>query len=78
MPDDERLERYLAATPTDVETARRAVEHTRRLSVAERMEALRALLRDMDVLLAGRTPKRSPDDENFWRHWKDPSLGRPR
>ena len=69
---------YLRATPTDEETARRAVERYRTLDTRARLEAFSDLLRGMDVLLDGREPARSPDDAAFWRHWQDPSLGRPR
>ena len=74
---DQVLARYLRAAPTDEETARRSVEPYRALDTAARLEALTALLRGMDSILGGRRPARSPDDEEFWRHWKDPSLGRP-
>jgi hypothetical protein len=78
MKPDVTLDRYLRAAPSDEETARRAVEPYRHLGPAARLAALESLLGDMDVLLAGRTPVRAPDDEAFWRHWMDPSLGRPR
>jgi hypothetical protein len=77
MPSDPTLTRYLDARPTDEETAREAVRGTRDLSPPERIAALESLLRAMDVLLAGRLPVRPPADSSFWRHWKDPSLGRP-
>jgi hypothetical protein len=70
--------RYLAATPTDVETAHAAVAPYRDLDVEARLEAWTALQRSMDALLDGRTPVRSPDDIDFWKHWVDPSRGRPR
>jgi hypothetical protein len=72
------LARYLRAVPTDEEAAREAVRRFASLDADARVEALVALLRGMDALLAGRPPLRSPDDEAFWRHWLDPSLGRPR
>jgi hypothetical protein len=71
------LEEYLSKVPSDEETARRAVEPYRHLTPAERWAAFAELLREMETLSAGRPGARSPDDENFWRHWKDPSLGRP-
>jgi hypothetical protein len=72
------VEEYLSRTPSDEETARRAVEPYRDMSVTERFAALAELLREMDALLAGRMPLRTPDDEDFWRHWVDPTRGRPR
>ncbi|MEN8148247.1 MAG: hypothetical protein ABFS86_00405 [Planctomycetota bacterium] len=78
MPGVTDIDRLLATRPTDEETARAAVAPYRSLDAAARLEALASLLRDMDTLLDGRMPVRSPDDENFWRHWMDPSLGRPR
>jgi hypothetical protein len=78
MENETRVDRSLSVRPTDEDSARAAVALYRSLTVAERFEALVALLRDMDVLLVGRTPRRSPDDEDFWLHWKDPSRGRPR
>lgn len=78
MPADPILSRYLDARPTDEETARASVAFYRELDVPARIEALTALLRDMDVLLDGRKPVRAPDDVRFWRHWKDASVGRPR
>jgi hypothetical protein len=78
MSADPTLARYLRAAPTDEETARRAVAPYRHLDAEARLRALTDLLRGMDVLLAGRRPSRSPDDEAFWRHWKDASHGLPR
>jgi hypothetical protein len=75
---DETLADWLRTAPTDEEIARRAVEPYRHLDVAGRLAALTDLLRSMDVLLAGRRPLRSPEDADFWRHWKDPDPGRPR
>ena len=72
------IARYLEAAPSDEETARRSVELYLRLDTTARLQALADLLRGMDEFLAGRLPRRSPDDENFWRHWQDPTLGRPR
>ncbi len=77
-PADATSERFLRTVPTDEESVRRAVAPWRGMSAAQRLDALAALLGGMDALLAGRRPLRSPDDEAFWRHWKDPDLGRPR
>ena len=57
---------YLSAAPSDEETARRAVEPYREMSTRERLAALTDLLRSTDVLLDGRMPARSPDDEAFF------------
>ena len=78
MVDHPTLDQYLAARPTDEETAERAVRSYRALDAVARLEALVVLLRGMDLLLGGRQPATSPDDAAFWRHWSDPSLGRPR
>ena len=72
------LARYLSAVPTDEETVRQAVRPYRELDTGARLDALRSILRDMDALLAGRLPLRSPDDAGFWWHWMDPGRGRPR
>jgi hypothetical protein len=69
---------YEALAPTDAEWARRAVEPYSAMSPAERLRALAALNGWMDALLAGRTPEAEDGERPFWRHWKDPSLGRPR
>jgi len=74
MSADPTLSRYLDARPTDEETARTGVAPYRDLDAASRLEALTQLLRGMDALLQGRQPLRSPDDVNFWRHWKDASV----
>ncbi len=63
--------------PSDEETAERAVARYRSMTPSERIEALRDLLRDMDVLLDGRVPPRVEDDPPFWRRWQDPNVGRP-
>ncbi len=76
--DQHLLDRYLSAGPTDVETARAAVAPYRNMTPQERLEALAALLGEMDAILAGRLPVRSPEDLELWRHWKDPLLGCPR
>jgi hypothetical protein len=78
MPSDSTLDRYLASRPSDEETAREAVRAYRALGPAARLDALTDLLRGMDVLLRGKRPARAPDDEGFWRHWMDTSLGCPR
>lgn len=78
MSTNPTVSRYLDATPTDEETARAGVAPCRDLDAASRLQALTALLRGMDALLQGRQPLRSPDDVNFWRHWKDSLVGCPR
>ena len=78
MSDQPTVEEYLRARPTDEETAFEAVDRYRNLTPAQRIEALADLLASMDRILAGRKPLRSPEDEDFWRHWVDPSLGCPR
>ncbi|MFV1959501.1 MAG: hypothetical protein ACC662_08835 [Planctomycetota bacterium] len=78
MPGDHPIKRVLAARPSDEETARAAVRPYRHLDAPARFEALAVLLRGMDVLLRGRRPVRAPDDVAFWKHWKDPTFGRPR
>ena len=48
------------------------------MTVEERLRAFERLLREMDALSAGQPVVRHPEDKDFWRHWMDPSLGRPR
>ena len=74
---DVSVAEYLAKTPTDEQTARRAVAPYRPLTPAERWSAFAALLAGMDALLDGRAPWRDDRFEPFWRHWKDASFGRP-
>lgn len=78
MSSDSALDRYLAARPSDEETARVAVQPYEALDPAARLDALAQLLGGMDVLLRGQQPARAPDDEAFWRHWMDSALGCPR
>ncbi len=78
IEDQHLLDRYLAARPSDVDTARAAVAPFRDMTPRARIDALVMLLCEMDAILAGRPPFRSPDDIDLWRHWKDPSLGCPR
>ena len=68
---------WIECAPTDEEVAREAAERYRGLDSLARMRAFADLLHSMDILLKGRRPVRTPDDEAFWRHWKDPALGRP-
>jgi hypothetical protein len=70
-------EAYLRATPTDEETAHRAVDPYRALTSAGRWHAFREVLREADALLAGAEPFED-DRDPFWRRWMDPSLGCPR
>ncbi|MFY9344528.1 MAG: hypothetical protein WAT39_18695 [Planctomycetota bacterium] len=71
------VQEYLARVPTDREWAMREAQRSRDLSVDERFDLLASLLRLMDELLAGRQPAPEPGHP-FWRHWRDPELGRPR
>ena len=66
------------AIPTDAESAEHAVAPFRRLSPTARFEAFAALMREMEALLGDSEPVTHPDDRVFWRHWKDPSVGRSR
>jgi hypothetical protein len=69
---------WLALAPSAEESAERDVAPYRDLTPQERWEVFESLLRDMDVLLAGRMPVEIDDDPPFWRRWGDPPLGRPR
>lgn len=75
---DVTLEQYLQVVPTDEASAQAAVRPYRALDPKARLEALTALLREMDALLAGRRPRVAPEHTDFWRHWTDPTRGRPR
>ena len=68
---------YLARVPSDQEWARREAARYRGLSTDERFGALESLLRLMQDLLGARAPGRD-GALPFWRHWSDPTLGRPR
>jgi hypothetical protein len=71
------LEAYLAAARGDErsEVARR-IEGLRNLTADERLKALDAWMQEMLAVLGGRRPAPEPGHP-FWRHWKDPTLGRP-
>jgi hypothetical protein len=71
------LQTYLSSVPTTEESARRAVLPYAHLTAQQRFDALRDLLREIELLRGSRPLLRDPRDEDFWRHWKDPSLGRP-
>lgn len=69
---------WLAALPSEEECIRASVEPFRDMTPQQRWDAFRALLRGMDVLLAGRPPIREDGEHPIWRHWMDSDLGRPR
>ena len=75
---DAAVEAYEALAPDDASRARRAVEPYAGMSPADRLRALAALNGWMDSLLAGRAPETVDGERPYWKHWKDPSLGRPR
>ena len=70
------MSEYLANTPTDVESARAAVEPYRNMTPAERWEALEELLKAVEGFLGDRPLLRPDEDPPFWMRWKDPSIGR--
>jgi len=72
----ERVREYLAKTPTDVESARAAVEPYRDMTPAQRWEALEELLKAVEGFLGDRPVLRPAEDPPFWMRWKDPSIGR--
>ena len=71
------FEEYLAKVPTDRESAERAVAPYRDMTPAERFEALAKLLEEVAAILGDREPAGDGEPFPFWRHWMDPSLGRP-
>jgi hypothetical protein len=70
------LEDYLAKAPGDVDDARDAVAALRHLTADERLQALDRWMEEILAVLGDRKPAPEPGLP-FWRHWKDPSLGRP-
>ena len=48
------------------------------MSATERLAELARLNALMDALLGDREPRVEDGEAPFWRHWMDPSLGRPR
>ena len=68
---------YLARAPTDQQWATREASRHRDRSTDERFDALEGLLRQMQELLGARTPGHD-GSLPFWRHWSDPTFGRPR
>ena len=70
------LREYLAKAPGDVEAARDAVAGLRHLTPDERLKALDLWMAEVLAVLGDRKPAAEPGLP-FWRHWKDPSLGRP-
>ena len=69
------VQEYLAGVPGDQDWARREAARCRNLSTDERFDLLEGMLRLAQDLLAGQQPAR--DQDPFWRHWSDWSLGRP-
>ena len=65
------LAEYLARAPSNVETARRAVEPYRRLTPDERWKAFLELQREVELLLNGRSLWRDDAETLLWRHWMD-------
>lgn len=70
------LEEYLARVPSDVEGIRDSVDALRGLTVDERLRALDRWVEEILAIQGNRRPSPEPGHP-FWRHWRDPSLGRP-
>jgi hypothetical protein len=70
------LKDYLANVPSDVDGARDAIAALRHLTADERLQALDRWMAEVLAVLGDRRPAAEPGLP-FWRHWKDPSLGRP-
>ncbi len=68
---------YLTMVPTDWESARKAVAPYRDMTPAECFVELGALLAELETILGDRNPAGDGEPHPFWRHWMDPSLGRP-
>ena len=77
-PNGLTIDEYLERVPDDRITAREAIAPYHDMTPAERLAELAKLCAWMDTLLADREPRSEDGEEPFWRHWKDPSLGRPR
>ena len=70
------LEDYLSKVPGDVDWAMGTVAALRHLTADERLQALDRWMAEILAVLGDRKPAPEPGLP-FWRHWKDPSLGRP-
>lgn len=70
------LKDYLAKAPTGAESVRESVDAMRHLTPDERLKALDRWMTEILAILGDREPAAEPGLP-FWRHWKDPSLGRP-
>lgn len=73
---DPSLKEYLAKAPGEADAIRAAVDALRHLTPDERLQALDRWMEEILAVLGGRAPAEEPGLP-FWRHWKDPSLGRP-
>jgi hypothetical protein len=70
------VEDYLAKAPTGADSVRHALDALRHLTADERLKALDEWMTEILAVLGDRKPAAEPGLP-FWRHWKDPSLGRP-
>lgn len=74
-PPEVTVDEYLRRRPSEAASVRAAIAPYRKMTSEERYEAFRRLLQEMDALLDG-PPRRTRDEEEFWRHWKDPFYGK--
>ena len=70
------LKEYLAKVPGDADAVRAAIDALRHLTPDERLRALDLWMEEILAVLGDRKPAAEPGLP-FWRHWEDPSLGRP-
>lgn len=82
MPSDDppmlTVEEWLARRPSDAESVREEAEAFRHMSPAERLEWFVKLQRSMDAFVRLQPSRARREDDEFWRHWRDPMHGRPR
>jgi hypothetical protein len=70
------LDEYLAKAPRGADAVRHATDALHQLTPDERLLALDRWMEEILAVMGDRMPAPEPGYP-FWRHWKDPSLGRP-
>ena len=71
------VEEWLARRPSHAASVREEVEPFRRMTPAERLRWFVRLQKSMDAFVRLHPPARDPAEDDFWKHWRDPSHGRP-
>jgi hypothetical protein len=77
-PRAEEYIQYLSEASDDLDRARRVASYGARLNLEERFALLGALNARVDLLSPAPLTAEDVREEPFWRHWMDPSVGRPR